>query len=131
MNVFVTGATGYIGSAVCGLLRQRGHTVTGLTRSHEKAEALRARGDQAIIGEVDDADLIYAACKRNHAVIHCAMEFIPSAGVVDATAVRHMIDAMRGSLKPLVYTSGVWVHGDTGGRTAGEEIGRASCRERV
>lgn len=120
MNVFVTGATGYIGSAVCDLLRQRGHRVTSLTRSHEKAEALRAMGDQAIIGEVDDADLIYAACKRNDAVIHCAMEFIPSAGVVDSTAVRHMIDAMRGSLKPLVYTSGVWVYGDTRGRTAGE-----------
>ncbi|MBE0659483.1 MAG: NAD-dependent epimerase/dehydratase family protein [Bryobacteraceae bacterium] len=120
MNVFVTGAAGYIGSAVCDLLRQRGHTVTGLTRSHEKAETLRARGDQPLIGEVDDADLIYAACNRSDAVIHCAMEFNPSAGVIDSTAVRHMIDAMRGSLKPLVYTSGVWVYGDTRGRTAGE-----------
>jgi nucleoside-diphosphate-sugar epimerase len=120
MNVFVTGATGYIGSAVCELLCQRGHTVTGLTRSQEKAASLRARGYQALICGFGDADLIYAACNRNDAVIHCAMEFGPSAGVIDATAIRHMIDAMRGSLKPLVYTSGVWVYGDTKGRTAGE-----------
>ncbi|MBA3976412.1 MAG: NAD-dependent epimerase [Candidatus Solibacter sp.] len=120
MNVFVTGATGYIGSAICQLLQQRGHTVTGLTRGPGKAAALREKGYRAIVGEVDDADLIYAGCKRNDAVIHCAMEFIPSAGLIDSTAVRHMIDANRGTLKPLVYTSGVWVFGDTKGRTVGE-----------
>lgn len=120
MNVFVTGATSYIGSAICSLLYQRGHTVTGLTRSSERADALRAKGYQALVGEVDDADLIYAGCKRSDAVIHCAMDNVPSAGIIDATAVRHIIDANRGTRKPLVYTSSVWVFGDTKGRTVGE-----------
>jgi len=48
------------------------------------------------------------------------MEFSPTAGVIDSTAVRNMIDANRGTLKPLVYSSGTWVFGDTKGRTAGE-----------
>jgi len=54
MNIFVLGATGYIGGPVAERLRQLGHRVSGLARTEAKAEALRARGIEPIVGTLDD-----------------------------------------------------------------------------
>jgi nucleoside-diphosphate-sugar epimerase len=120
MRVFVTGATGYIGSAICDALRAAGHEALGLARSDDKAAALAARGDQPLRGSLEDTESLRQGCRQADAVIHTAMAFTPDAGAVDRSAVEAMLGALEGSGKPFIYTSGVWVYGDTGDRMLGE-----------
>lgn len=120
MRVFLTGATGYIGSAICEALRASGHQAIGLARSEEKAALLASRGDQPLRGSLQEPDTLKEGCRRADAVIHCALSFTPDAGEVDRAAVTAMLDALAGSNKPFIYTSGVWVYGDTGDRMLGE-----------
>ncbi len=120
MKVFVTGATGYIGSAICDALRAAGHQALGLARSSGKAAALSSRGDEPLLGSLQDHESLRQGCRQADAVIHTAMSFTPDAGTVDRAAVDAMLDALQGSGKPFIYTSGIWVYGDTGDRMLGE-----------
>lgn len=120
MRVFLTGATGYIGSAICEALRASGHQAIGLARSEEKAALLASRGDQPLRGSLQEPDTLKEGCRQADAVIHCALSFTPDAGEVDRAAITAMLDALAGSNKPFIYTSGVWVYGDTGDRMLGE-----------
>ncbi len=120
MKVFVTGATGYIGSAICDALRKAGHQAIGLARSEEKAAELAARGDQPLRGSLQELDSLRQGCREADGVVHTAMSFTPDAGTVDRAAVETMLAALEGSGKPFIYTSGVWVYGDTGDRMLGE-----------
>ena len=70
MKVFVTGASGYIGGSIAARLVAAGHRVTGLTRSPERAEALRVRGIEPVAGSLDEADLLAQAARRADAVIN-------------------------------------------------------------
>jgi uncharacterized protein YbjT (DUF2867 family) len=72
MRVFVTGASGWIGSAVVDDLLTAGHQVTGLARSDTSAAALEAKGAQVRRGDLDDVDSIGAGAKDAEAVIHLA-----------------------------------------------------------
>jgi nucleoside-diphosphate-sugar epimerase len=120
MNILVTGATGYIGAAVCELLKAAGHQVAGLARTSDKAQLLESKGFVAKLGNLDDLPRLGAAAAEADAVIHTAMQFGPTAGERDRAAVSTMLDVLAGSGKALVYSSGVWVMGDTGGRMQGE-----------
>ena len=60
MKIFVTGAAGYIGGSVAEALRAAGHDVTGLVRSQEQVSPLAARGIEAAVGELDNADRLSA-----------------------------------------------------------------------
>lgn len=73
MHIFVTGATGWIGSAVVRELIEGGHSVTGLTRTQEDAAALAHRGATAVIGSLEDRDLLRQAASDADGVIHTAM----------------------------------------------------------
>jgi nucleoside-diphosphate-sugar epimerase len=119
MRVFLTGATGYIGSAVLESLVRAGHKVTALVREPEKAARLAARGVTTVAGDLGTPKAYLPALKDAEAAIHCAFE--GSARGVDKD--RQALEALLGELahaqtatgRPpvLIYTSGVWVLGNT------------------
>lgn len=120
MKVFVTGSTGYIGSAVCDALKAQGHAILALARSPEKINLLQARGYQAVLGDLNDPSTLAAGCASADAVIHTAMQYDGNSGALDRAAVEAMLGSLTGTGKPFIYTSGVWVMGDTRGRMLGE-----------
>ena len=72
MKIFCTGASGYIGGSVAAHLVAAGHQVTGLVRSQEKADAVRARGIEPLSGTLDDADVLAQAAHAADIVINAA-----------------------------------------------------------
>jgi len=111
MRVFLTGATGFIGSAIIEELRAAGHQVTGLARSDEAAARLAEWGVEARRGDVADPEGLAEAARASDGVIHCAFghDFSKYAemGETDLRAVAAMAEALAGSGKPLVVTSGM------------------------
>jgi nucleoside-diphosphate-sugar epimerase len=120
MLVFLTGATGYIGGVVAETLIRRGHQVAGLARSQAAADKLRAIGAEPVSGDLHDPESIRRAAASADAVIHTAIEFGPDTAALDEQTVRAVLTALKGSTRPFVYTSGVWVVGDTRGRVVAE-----------
>lgn len=110
MDVFVTGASGHIGSAVVDELMRAGHQVTGLARSDESAAALVAKGVRVHRGDLDDLDGLRAAAAASDGVVHLAFkhDFDDFAGAADADlrAVQAIGEALVGSGRPFVSTSG-------------------------
>src|SRR5579863_8418154 len=109
MRVFVTGATGFIGSAVVRELIGAGHTVVGLTRSDKGAEALKEAGAEVLHGTLDDLDSLRAAAAAVDGVIHLAFQHgisdFAAALTTDLHAVETMGTALEGSGKPFVTTA--------------------------
>lgn len=121
MRVFVTGASGYIGSAVCAAVKKRGHDVVGLARSGEAVEKLLARGVHPVQGTLQDHKLLREMTHDADAVVHCAFDLQANDRVeVEARALDAMLAAVDSSHEAFVYTSGCWVYGDTGGKLADE-----------
>ncbi|KAJ5937953.1 hypothetical protein N7454_004295 [Penicillium verhagenii] len=110
MHVFVTGATGFVGQAVIQELLHAGHTVTGLARSEASATALQEKGVTAVRGSLQDIECLKSASSKADGVIHLAFDhdftkFAENAHA-ERTALLAIIDALAGSNKPLVFTSG-------------------------
>ncbi len=125
MEVFVTGATGYIGTAVCDALQAAGHDVVGLARSDESADRLRSAGRSVVRGNLSDLESLAEPARDAGAVIHLALAEGGDAGELDRGAVEALIAELEGSGQTFVYTSGCWVLGDTGEEVADEESERA------
>lgn len=121
MRVFVTGATGYVGSAAVEALRAAGHQVTGLARSDDAAQRLEAAECTALRGSLADTDVLARGAREADAVIHAGATGAADQAEVDTAAVHALLDALAGSGKPFVYTSGVWVLGPTGDAAADED----------
>jgi nucleoside-diphosphate-sugar epimerase len=121
MTVFVTGATGYIGSAVVQALQAEGHDVTGLARSLEAAETLEAAGVEVVWGSLTELSVLARGARAADAVIHLGATGQEDQAEVDTAAVGAMLNAIEGTGKPFVYTSGIWVLGDTGGDVVDED----------
>jgi len=111
MRVFLTGATGFIGSIIIEELKAAGHQIAGLARSDEAAAKLTAQGVEVRRGEVADPEGLAEAAAASDGVIHCAFggdfsQYVEM-GETDQRAVLAMADALAGSGRPLVVTSGM------------------------
>ena len=128
MRVFVTGASGWIGSAVVPELIGAGHQVTGLARSEASAAALTAAGAEVQRGTLDDLDVLRSAAAASDGVIHLAFKHdiaftgdFQGAADADRRAVETLGEALAGSGRPLVIASGTL--GVAPGRLATERDG--------
>ncbi|WP_010512286.1 MULTISPECIES: NAD-dependent epimerase/dehydratase family protein [Komagataeibacter] len=105
MKIFLTGATGYIGGSVARYLTDFGHEVRGLVRQPEKAQALKEIGISPVLGSLDDATLLAEEARAADAVIHAANSD-------HLASVQTFLEALKGSGKAFIHTSGSSVVGD-------------------
>lgn len=110
MKIFCTGASGYIGGSVAAHLAAAGHQVRGLVRSPDKADAVRRFGIEPVPGTLDDADVLAEAAKSADVVVNAA-------SADHRGAVTALLDALAGSGKAFIHTSGSSI---VGTRSRGE-----------
>lgn len=118
MKVLVIGGTGFIGSVVAERLAERGHGVVTLVRPGAPAEGLPA-GDSVAVGDLADVSSLRAAAQQADAIINLAT---PTGQLsVDAAATTALLQPLRRTGGPFIYTSGIWVLGATGPTPVGED----------
>jgi nucleoside-diphosphate-sugar epimerase len=125
MRIFLTGATGFIGSRIIPELLAAGHTVLGMTRSDDGARALQAVGAEVHRGQLEDPDSLRSGAAQADAVIHTAFDhnFANFAANCekDRQAIRALGSALKGSDRPLLITSGTGM-GSQPGKLATEDV---------
>lgn len=135
MRVFITGASGWIGTPVTRELLDKGHQVVGLARSPESAAKLESAGAQALPGSIDDLDLLASTAAEADGVIHLAFKHdiaftggsFQDAVDADHRAVEAIGEALKGSDKPFVLASGII--GLATGRLATEQDGQGTSAD--
>jgi nucleoside-diphosphate-sugar epimerase len=126
MKIFLTGATGYIGSVVAERLKGKGYKISGLARSDESAAELEAKNIEAVRGELHDFDVLKSAAKDVDAVIHTAFSHnfddFKDAVKLERNVIAAFAESLARTNKPLIVTSGSSVLGDTRSNEADEDF---------
>ena len=135
MRIFVTGAPGFIGSALVPELIQAGHQVLGLTRSEAGAEALRTAGAEVLYGNLEDLDSLRRGAGDSDGVIHLAFnhDFSQFQKNVedDRKAIEAMGEVLQGSNRPIVITSGTAIAANVDGKPSTEDSPLTSWNPRA
>jgi nucleoside-diphosphate-sugar epimerase len=130
MRIFITGATGFIGSAIVRELMNAGHQVMGLTRSEAGAKTLAAAGAEVHRGDIEDLESLRNGAAKSDGVIHCAFNHDFSKYIANCETDRGVIEALgsvlTGSDRPLIITSGTGMAKAGEGQLALEENAPAS-----
>jgi nucleoside-diphosphate-sugar epimerase len=135
MRIFLTGATGFIGSAILPELINAGHQVVGLARSDASAKSLAAAGAQVHRGSIEDLDSLRSGASAADGVIHTAFNHDFSKWAEncenDRLAIEALGSALDGSDRPLVVTSGTGLVTRPDGRPAAEDDAPTSTVPRI
>jgi len=129
MRIFVTGGTGYIGSAVVRHLARAGHAVTCLVRSPERLAHAQSLGATGVVGNVQTPASYASVAQEQDAAVHLAFNYGEEAAAADRSAVDTLLSAAHAAGKPyaVVYTSGVLVLGPAGPAPAYEDASTAQA----
>jgi nucleoside-diphosphate-sugar epimerase len=111
MRVFLTGGTGYVGSAVLDALARGGHRVDALVRNNEAAARVQARGAHPVLGDLMQPATWRDAAAAADGAIHAAAQYGQKAREFDAAAVETLTTLPPRDGRVVVYTSGIWVLG--------------------
>lgn len=111
MHVLLTGGTGYVGSAVLRRLVDKGHRVTAIARTSQKAAVIRDAGAEPVLADLADRDALRELAAASEGIVHTGTPGDETSATVDEAAISTFLDALRGTNRPLVQTTGVWVHG--------------------
>jgi len=135
MKIFLTGASGYVGSVVAEKLKGRGYKVSALVRNEISEAKLRGKNIEAVRGELHDFDVLKSAAREVDAVIHTAFSHdfddYDDAVKLDRQVIKTFGEALADSNKPLIVTSSSAILGDTRTGEADEDypFGETSSRK--
>ena len=118
MRIFLTGATGYVGSGVLDGLVRAGHEVTALVRTADKAKEVARRGGRPVHGDLSDPASYRDVAEAHDGYVHTARDRSNRTAEIDRLAVETLTELARkprtsGNGRVLIYTSGLWVLGKT------------------
>lgn len=112
MRIFLTGGSGYIGSAVLDAFVRARHQVDALVRNSEKAAQVQARGAHPLLGNLGDPSTYADAAAAADGVVHTAYEYSARGQQIDAMAIEALLTPTERQGRFMVYTSGIWVLGN-------------------
>ena len=113
MRIFLTGGTGYVGSAVLDALVRGGHQVDALVRNRERAAHVQARGARPFVGDLAQPASYADAAAAADGVVHAGIEYSPRQATVDAAVLDVLLQPARVPGRFVIYTSGIWLIGPT------------------
>jgi nucleoside-diphosphate-sugar epimerase len=113
MRIFLTGGSGYIGSAVLDAFVRAGHHVDALVRNNEKAGVVHGRGGHPVVGDLGAPSTYADASAAADGVVHTAFEYSPRGVQVDATVLDALLTPAKLPGRFVIYTSGIWVLGSS------------------
>lgn len=122
MKIFITGSTGYIGFSVALAYRRAGHEVWGLVRSDSKARMAAMHEIHPVIGTMQSPESWQEAAKNCSVLIHAAADYQADTLALDRQTVELLLSLGKQGPQPktVIYTSGVWVYGNTRGKLVDE-----------